>query len=605
MGARENSGSRSARRLSPLVASLAVATICACAGFWYFSSLYKHNEARFSFYQKYFHAALNLYCVGDPDARFHNLQIPYNEERINLQSVSCDEIRSSEKHPLRYWNGWHDTHTIFSTLVAFCWNWLGLDWINLWPIAGLLGALTVLAFYAILRSFGLPWHAAALLLPACIPFNVIGIYFFFLRDFSKVPFILLAFGLLGPLFNPAQSRLKRLVVLSAATLVAVIGHGFRQDTLVVLPIILVAALLTTPGLSAAATRQSLGELSAIAITFLGVTLALSPLKTSETVQLQGYPHFLLQGFADQYWHFAWMKLSGLSFLSFYSDMLAWAFVDANSPANVGYFASFDPGYTISGMDLIARYAALAAPELIIRVFQAWSATSHGFWILKPIAVWLALFGGLIALGRWRLGVFLTFTCLSLAAAGTAQFDIRHILHFVMLDRVLLVIFAAASIEAAWNSIQTQRVLRLWLAAGFLALSMLTIYALLAVASVTQDAAITKLKQSYASLTWEPLANAPPPLPELMLRYTIAPEHCGTDEISAHIGAEGEKTSYVVPRLDGKPRPLYFTVFNAAAEKLNLKVTVDVTPSRCIQEKAWVSLANAPVSARSVLRSKRI
>ena len=64
---------------------------------------------------------------------------------------------------------------------------------------------------------------------------------FFLRDFSKVPFILIAFALLGVLFKPALAYRSRLLVLASSTCVIAVGMGFRQDALVLMPAVLAGA----------------------------------------------------------------------------------------------------------------------------------------------------------------------------------------------------------------------------------------------------------------------------------------------------------------------------------------------------------------------------
>ena len=65
--------------------------------------------------------------VGDPDVRESNS--PATQElnyRINLAVISCDDIKKSPKVQTSYFNGWHDTHPIFSTLVGYSWRLFGL-----------------------------------------------------------------------------------------------------------------------------------------------------------------------------------------------------------------------------------------------------------------------------------------------------------------------------------------------------------------------------------------------------------------------------------------------------------------------------------------------
>lgn len=561
-------------------------------GLAHYGNLYVSEEGRFAFYQKYFHAAVNIYCLKDPDVRHYNGLIPEVNERLDLAKVDCREVEKSPRAVATYFNGWHDTHPVFSTLMGYTWRWLGFNWAALWPLAGSIGALTLVAFYLIPRAFGLPWYVALILFPACVPFAFLKQNFYYLRDFSKIPFILLAFGVLGLLFRRDITSNRRLAILSLSTAIIVLGVGFRQDALVLLPTIVAAAVLTASiGARCGALRLA-GDLATIAASFVILSLLMHGLRTTQVAQLQGYPHFIVQGFADPFWKEAHAGVPGISFLAVYSDMLAWAAVDANSLEKVGYFGSLDPLYTKSGFDLIGKYARLSAGDAVVRVFSGLSATSHGYWPIARIGTWFVLLLALVALGRWRLATFIAFAVLSLAGASSIQFSPRHSLHLIVLDRALAVVVYAKIIHAVWQQILQPTRLQIGKAllmgggaAGLVALLIVGTYAV-------QRAALIDLKATLDAATWYPsraaLDAAVPGRAEAVRRVTIAPAGCTDLDIVMTI--DGERVVRRLDRLDGRPRNIYFAAFSPTISK----TTIDLPAGACVTAEAWTALGDGKI-----------
>ncbi|MDP1837945.1 MAG: hypothetical protein Q8N31_10260 [Reyranella sp.] len=561
----------------------------------YYGDVYAKQEMKFSFYQKYFYSAVNVYCLKDPDGRQYNAPGTQElNERIDLANISCSELEKSPKHAVSYFNGWHDTHPILSTLIGYNWRLAGLTWEALWPMVGSLAALTVLAFYLILRCFGLPWYIALLLFPATIPFPLFEQNLFFLRDFSKVPFILLAFALLGILFKSGLTYRSRLLVLASSTCVVSIGMGFRQDTLVLMPAIVAGAAFTSSVSGRKDVLRFAGDVAAILSTFILTGLVVDILRTSQVAQLQGYPHFIVQGFADDFWKAARAELAGISFLPLYSDMVAWAAVDANTTEKVEYFASLDPTYTTSGFNLILKYSSLSAADMVTRVFSGLSAVSHSYWAIPPVGGWLLLLLVLICVGKWRLGFFLIFTILSLAAAGSIQFSPRHIIHLLMLDRVVLVIIVAALLGAGWQYVTSRLDIRAGLALGTGTAGTVALVAIVVGAHFVQQANLSRVKSSLEALPWFPSQEAYrgqfPNHAEAIERFTIDLGKCSADRLEAVVEVEGRKWTRPLERLDGTPRSVYFAVFNPAIST----ATVDVVPRECVTQRAWGPLGDGSI-----------
>lgn len=581
-----------ARRILPHIFDAAIVAIILIAGLFCYGDFYRSNEKRFSFYQNYFYSAVNVYCVGQPDVRAYNA--PATQEvdgRIDLASISCDALEKSPKLEKSYFNGWHDTHPILSTLIGLNWRMVDFTWEALWPIVGSLAALTVLSFYLTLRFFGLPWYAAVLIFPATVPFAQLERTVLFLRDFSKVPFILISFALLGILFRPGIALRLRWGALAASTGMIGIGIGFRQDSVVLLPAILAAAAFTSSLSSKSGILRFSGDLAVIFLSFYLVGWGVDHIRTDQVVQLQGYPHFIVQGFADDFWKGASTEIPGISFLPLYSDMLAWAAVDANSIGKVEYFASLDPKYATSGLDLVAKYAGLSAADMVTRVFSGLWSVAHGYWAIPAPGIWLLLLLALVAIGKWRLGFFLMFAILSLAAAGSIQFSSRHILHLIMLDRVILAIVLAALLSAAWQSATSRLNVTFGLALWSGGLGAAAVIVIIVAAHLFQHASLSWLKGNLEALPWFPSQEAYraryPNLPEAILRFTIDENKCAGEILHATIDVEGQKLSRPLDRLDGGTRSVYFAVFNPAI----VEASVDVTPQQCVTERAWGPLGD--------------
>lgn len=583
------------KKFSQYFYDVAIVAMIFAAGLCYYGNLYKQDEKKFSFYQKYFYSAVNVYCLKDPDIRQYNSPgIQELNERIDLVNVSCDELKKSPKLELSYFNGWHDTHPILSTLIGYNWRLAGFTWEALWPIVGALAALTVLAFYLILRCFGLPWYSALLLFPVTVPFPLLEQNFFFLRDFSKAPFILTSFALLGVLFKPGLTYRSRLLVLAAATCVIAIGMGFRQDALVLMPAIVAGAAFTSSMGSRKAVLRFACDIAVIFSAFVLTGLVVDVLRTSQVTALQGYPHFIVQGFADEFWKAARAEIAGISFLPLYSDMVAWAAVDANSAEKVGYFASLDPKYTTSGFNLILKYSGLSAAEMVTRVFGGLSAVSHNYWAIPSVGGWLVLLLVLIGIGKWRLGFFLMLTILSLAAAGSIQFSPRHIIHLIMLDRVVLVIIIFAMLSSGWQYATSRLDATPGLALGTVSAGAFIVVAIVVGGHFIQQASLSRIKGDLEALPWFPSQEAYgrrfPDHVEAIERFTIDPGKCSAGRLEAIVEIEGQKWTRPLDRLDGVPRSVYFALFDPAI----LKMTVDVMPRECVTQRAWAPMGDGSV-----------
>jgi hypothetical protein len=370
--------------------------------------------------------------------------------------------------------------------------------------------------------------------------------------------------------------------------------GFRQDALVLMPAVLAGAAFTSFSGNKQGVLRFAGEVAAIFAAFVLTGVAVDLLRSNQVAQLQGYPHFIVQGFADDFWKAARLEIAGISFLPLYSDMVAWAAVDANSAEKVGYFASLDPKYTTSGFNLILKYAGLSAADMVTRVFSGLSTISHSYWMITPVGGWLALLLMLVGIGKWRLGFFLMFTILSLTAAGSIQFSPRHIIHLIMLDRIAFVVIGAALLEAAWRAATSWQATKVGLALGTGIAGALGVVAIVVGAHLVQQSSLSRVKGDLEALPWFPSQEAYgrrfPNHVEAIERFTIDPGKCRVGGLEATVEVEGRKLTWPLDALDGRPRSVYFAVFDPAISR----ATVDVLPRECVIQRARGPLGDGSI-----------
>jgi len=580
-------------------------------GFLYFGADYRAREQDYHFYQKYLGSAVSIYCTGSPDVRDYLISIKVVRERLDLAAVDCAALAASPRLAKSMFNGWHDSHVVFSTLTGHMWRWWGLSWQALWPMIGMVAGLTFLALYAAARSFGLPWYWAVAGIPILIPWSGIADSVPFFRDFSKVPFILAAFALCGVFFRAQNGLRARLAASAGIAVIVAIGVGFRQDVVVILPVALAAMALAEPPLASRAPRLTAAATMALTLgVYVAMTIAMAGLKTTEPLKYEGMPHFMVQGFADEFWEAAGLPLRGLSFVALYTDFLPWAFVDANDARVIDYVLSYDPAYRESAVALWFRWAALAPADMLVRILTALSAIAHMFWHVKWPVLWLALLLLLAAVGGWRRATFVGATMAILVAVGTLQFGARHVLHLIFLDRVLLAAIAVGLVPALL-SLWRRRPAPDWKPPAIaVALLTVTIASTVAVATQLQSRGLADFSARLEALPWVPTEaehrQRAPEAREAWLRLEVDPAMCPGGRFSIKADAEGLSRSYTADGAGGR-RFVYLAVTDPAI----VPVSFTVESESCVVARHWGPLGDgslAPVQffdPRAALAGNRL
>ena len=150
--------------------------------------------------------------------------------------------------------------------TAGVWAVRGVSWPALWPLFGLLYGATVAVCYGLFRlGMGRTLATAASVALMVSPVhlgNLPG-----LRDYAKAPFILgsiLIAALLVRRLDETRSRVGLSVLLGV---ILGIGFGFRNDILIVVPLIIVAVLAWHAPRNVRAIRTRLAALAVAAVTF--------------------------------------------------------------------------------------------------------------------------------------------------------------------------------------------------------------------------------------------------------------------------------------------------------------------------------------------------
>ncbi|HUW62115.1 MAG TPA: hypothetical protein VMZ06_14025 [Candidatus Bathyarchaeia archaeon] len=163
------------------------------------------------------------------------------------ESLSTQEWAAYHPHP--EYGGWVNCQRFHLYLlggVAVLWRILGVAWISLLPLYGLLFGMTGAACYGLFRLVmrRAPAVVFALLFVAA-PLHIQQLPD--LRDYAKAPFFLTVIFLTGLVAKKRLSGRAFAGVCAMCGMVLGVGIGFRQDLLICIPPFVVVALFLAPG----------------------------------------------------------------------------------------------------------------------------------------------------------------------------------------------------------------------------------------------------------------------------------------------------------------------------------------------------------------------
>jgi hypothetical protein len=477
--------------------------------------------------QSDFGAAVALACgrgyVDPPDALTPGLTRFLS---VQTDRFSCAELPASL--PPRNLRITQRLYPYLLSAVAGVWAVRGVSWSGLWPLFGLLYGMTVPVCYGLFR-LGMGRVAASV---AAIAIMISPIHLGNLpglRDYAKAPFIL-GLILIAATVVSRLDRTRPLLALSAAfgALLGA-GFGFRNDIVIVVPLILVALLAWDPPRDARAVGMRLAAIAIAAATFVVVAFPIlsgytrgsnsghvallgfmapfdRPLGIAPSVYEWGYVYSdgfgdaMLKSFSSRVHH------QSLSYFSREYDAAAFAYIRQIArhwPADV-LTRAYAAVLRIADMPFTPGTHADEIPfgiqnGVLTRLFNGYNAVVNLLRGQGVIAV--ALF--LLLVSRWSVwrAALLLAALIYLAGYPALQFQPRHFFHLEFIPWLALGVLgerAGAYVRARFGGVRRAPMSRLAAQQmAVFALVGLTILALpLAAARMYQQRHVRALMQGY-------------------------------------------------------------------------------------------------------------
>jgi hypothetical protein len=220
------------------------------------------------FYQHTFAPSMMWACgKGFATPQYNSIAPLYDFINQQTQVFSCGDIPADIK--LESHDEFTMVHLYLAYAVALCWYIFGSTWVALYPLYGLLYSVTSTASYYIFRLGA--GKKAAFLGAVYIILSPLHISMLpHLRDYSKAPFILLICLLIGRI--SFQNTLQRKQFLTVSALIGIVeglGFGCRADLLAMIPLILLAINIISPGFDKKSLQTKLaGSLIVMAVVAL-------------------------------------------------------------------------------------------------------------------------------------------------------------------------------------------------------------------------------------------------------------------------------------------------------------------------------------------------
>lgn len=244
------------RRLVELAAVLTMCVAAYMVGVGTVDDAIGAGRAPF-FYQSEFAPAVLAACgLG-----YHNTrasEIPPLESFLGQREDRFDcRVLSQQPPRIRTLDSFQGISRYLELSVSLLWRVRGVSWTAIRPLFGVFFAITVVATYGLFRVAAGPILSLfASLLIAFSPLQLANLPN--LRDYAKAPFVLLLLLLLGTMLRRPWRPAAMAGLCMSAGLVAGVGLGFRNDLLLLLPLVVVVAMVapapTRTGLAGRAAR---------------------------------------------------------------------------------------------------------------------------------------------------------------------------------------------------------------------------------------------------------------------------------------------------------------------------------------------------------------
>ncbi len=199
-------------------------------------------EQRFSVVMAAFHAPI-MFALGHGMRDFGVGSVPEIREFIQQNIPAVDPAKVPED--IETWpvsDSYQFMHYYLLWAMGLIWRLLGVSALAIHVLCAVFYAATMLALYGLFRLVsGRAASLAAAVFMAASPAYLLSCPS--LRDFSKAPFLLAVFFLIGLMLSRRRGPVAFALLSALTGLVAGAGYGFRQDLLVTVPAALAVVLV--------------------------------------------------------------------------------------------------------------------------------------------------------------------------------------------------------------------------------------------------------------------------------------------------------------------------------------------------------------------------
>jgi hypothetical protein len=403
------------------------------------------SERSMWFGQSEFGAAVALACGrGFVDPGYNLTPALSAFLTVSSDRFSCADLPSVL--PPRPLNVTQRLYRYLMWTTAGVWAVRGVSWSGLWPLYGVLYGATVAVCYGLFRlGMGRPLAFAAALAIAVSPQHLSQLPG--LRDYAKAPFILGLILIAGHLARrSADSRpLGALAGLFGAVLG--IGFGFRNDIVIVVPLLLAAILLWQPPRDARALRMRLGGLFIAGVMFMiaawPILSAYSSGSNSGHVALMGLMPPFEQPLGVAHSVYEW----GYTFRDEFAETLINSYTNRVQGHPVTYLsAEYDRAMVGYLLQIARHWPADMVTRAYGAVLQVVNLPFRTLGILEGIGV-PGVMLALLLVGRTKplCGIVLLAALLFIAGYPAIQFQPRHYFHLEFIGWLALGFLAQRAI----------------------------------------------------------------------------------------------------------------------------------------------------------------
>jgi hypothetical protein len=468
------------------------------------------------YYQNYFEPAVMVGCgkgflVARPQVP---AMVPFLWRQA--ESFSCDAIPANA--PL----GTDDMYQFGSwrylmLTVGYTWRLFGVSWSALGPLFGILFGASTAALYAIFRlGMGRVLSTTAAVALCFSEYQLA--YYSILRDYTKAPFTLLLFFLLGVLVTRRLSWKGVVAVAAAYGAVAGVGYGFRTDLIADLPPFVFVLFAFLAGGVAANLRLKAVAAAACVAAFL--VAAWPVLSTLDRARAGCQWHVVALGFAKQFDEPLGIEPAPYEASREYLD--EWLYTTVTSYAGrvhpgIGHIEFCEQQYGAATREYLGDIARRFPADIVVRAYASVLRVvelpfsrrpgnddprpdpHHERYHLGLAAVAVAIVAATAA--DVRVGLFLLFFVLFFCGMPGTQFDARHFFHLEFVPWFAAGFLVQGVFDRSWpGSVAWRR------SAVLLACCVLGLIALLYSARLYQQPIVRSLLAGYAAAPREPVAG---------------------------------------------------------------------------------------------------